>query len=500
MKKSIGNEMGKVTIVNIILFLFLFVFFTRICPIVLYDKDDWIYIGQMRIPFPQWNGWNPVKVLPEILMPICGYISAYFIYPIIGNYFFSITITSAIILSIFIVILCLCVMQLIRKRFNSSVELALIFEVLFLVGNFLIYRNRGTSRYMFYADNMNCIFNYTIPGIINAIAVLVMMQYQNFQKAYKTFSTLKKGLFITLIYFAIFSNIFHSAILAIYCGVMLLNSLISGIRREKWHIKNYMQENGMYLLIVFTWMISILFELNGGRAASLADDGGLSLEVSIRQLWALIQALANPFVIVVVISGGWGACRIIQNIFNSLYRRKQLDETVDMYMQLLVCMALLLIYLIILCSGVNYMSRIEASWNLWFCLILITCLSMADFISLYPKTKPLLVPIVLLGTILSFYPDGRFLMSTVDNLDYATCVNTGEYVVNQIIDADRAGLEIVVVHIPMYTEEKKKWVFDSGYPQAVMNTLYNHGIIHNKLEVQANADSKLLEILKGEKK
>ena len=116
MKKSIGNEMGKVTIVNIILFLFLFVFFTRICPIILYDKDDWIYIGQMRIPFPQWNGWNPVKVLPEILMPICGYISAYFIYPIIGNYFFSITITSAIILSIFIA-LCVRIDVSERKKF-----------------------------------------------------------------------------------------------------------------------------------------------------------------------------------------------------------------------------------------------------------------------------------------------------------------------------------------------------------------------------------------------
>lgn len=92
----IRDERWKIWIVNIGLFVFLLIFFIRICPIIPYDKDDWIYIGQMRVPFPLWRNWNPSKVLPEVLMPMCGYIGAYMVYPLTGDYFSSLTLTAAV--------------------------------------------------------------------------------------------------------------------------------------------------------------------------------------------------------------------------------------------------------------------------------------------------------------------------------------------------------------------------------------------------------------------
>lgn len=105
MKFFAKDQKWKIIIVNTVIFVLLVIFFSRIYPIVLYDKDDWIHIGQMRIPLPMWNGWNPSKVLPEVLMPMCGYIAAYFVYPLIGDYFYSITLTSAVILEILLFIL-----------------------------------------------------------------------------------------------------------------------------------------------------------------------------------------------------------------------------------------------------------------------------------------------------------------------------------------------------------------------------------------------------------
>ena len=118
----IKNEKAKITIVNLFLTILLLLFFANICPIVPYDKDDWIYLGQMRIPIPMWNGWNPTKILPEVLMPICGYFGARLVYPIVGDYFFAITIVAAIILSTFIVTLCICVLRFLIKRMNLEIK------------------------------------------------------------------------------------------------------------------------------------------------------------------------------------------------------------------------------------------------------------------------------------------------------------------------------------------------------------------------------------------
>ena len=138
MKDFTKKEKSNIVIVNIVIALILILFFTKTCPLVPYDADDWIHLGQMRIPLPIWNGWNPSKVLPEVLMPMCGYIGAYVIYPLVGDYIFSITIAAAIILVFHIVMLCLCVMMLVHKRFHFSINLSLVFKILFLIFTFFI--------------------------------------------------------------------------------------------------------------------------------------------------------------------------------------------------------------------------------------------------------------------------------------------------------------------------------------------------------------------------
>ena len=312
------SEKWKVVGIHIMLYAFLLLFFIRICPMIPYDQDDWIYLGQMRIPLPLWGDWNPVKVLPEVLMPMCGYISAYVVYPIVGDYLYSITIMAGIIVSSFVCLLCFCVMKFLKTRIHVSVNMALVFEILFLILNFAIFRNRGTSRYMFYADNMNCVFNYTIPGIVNAIAVLIMMQRRNFQEVYDNYSNGKKGLFILIIYVAIFSNIFHSEMTAIYCGTILLLDLLEEIKKKIFELKNYVKNHRIYLSILVIWCVSIIFEMNGARAARVSNDASLSFETSFRQLFALIQALADPFMILAVACIMWSIFHIGKKWYSKL--------------------------------------------------------------------------------------------------------------------------------------------------------------------------------------
>ena len=92
----------KDVIVNVFLFIFIAVFFTQISPLFLSDGDDWYFSGSIRLPWPMWGVFNPSKVFPEILEPLGGYIAAFMVYPLTGDYVASIAHTQSIIISAFI--------------------------------------------------------------------------------------------------------------------------------------------------------------------------------------------------------------------------------------------------------------------------------------------------------------------------------------------------------------------------------------------------------------
>ena len=80
-------------------FVSMFVFFTGVHRLVIYDGDDWVNLSQMRHFIPMWHGFNPIKILPETLMPLVGYVSGYVITPFTGNYVDAVTLASALLVS-----------------------------------------------------------------------------------------------------------------------------------------------------------------------------------------------------------------------------------------------------------------------------------------------------------------------------------------------------------------------------------------------------------------
>ena len=49
------------------------IFFTLSHPILVSDTDDWLYINRTRVAWPTLEEWNPVRIFPEIFMPIIAY-------------------------------------------------------------------------------------------------------------------------------------------------------------------------------------------------------------------------------------------------------------------------------------------------------------------------------------------------------------------------------------------------------------------------------------------
>lgn len=469
------NHINKLVIIsNMFIFVFLFVFFFYISPLVLYDADDWKYLGLFRLPIPIWGGWNPTRVLGESLMPVCGWIGAHLYYPVIGNYSVSITAVSATVISLFIVVMLISFCGMVQKWTGCSSCYAVLYEILFLSMFFLIFRNRANSRYMFYASDLTCVYFYTIAGITNAILLIVLMKNEDINISFFEFSFVEKTLFVLLTYFALFSNLFHSAITACWCGAAAFMALI----KNRKGLKNYVRNNTVTLTIVLVWFVVLLFEKSGGRAGVF--DKALDIEMAVTQMKVMIFAISKPFTAIVLVSVFFAITLFI--------RKKEVRIQLIKYS---ISFILLVVFLILLNAKVGYMSRIEASWGIWFYLILFCAetISKALHDSNYSKLLPIFIVIMI---VLCIHPDGKYQISSDRNSDYELCLKANNYFVDKIVEADKNNELDYELHIPEI-ESQDNFTFIPGIGNLVSKALYNSGIIENEVFVTEIFDSSLNE-------
>lgn len=483
---KVKKEKALVISAQLIIFTLMLYFFSAWCPLSLYDADDWKYIGYSRIPLPIWGGWNPARVLPETLMPLAGKISAVLIYPIIGDYVMAVTITSAFICALLITIMCGMVYLLFHYRLKESTIQAVALEGLFLICCFMIFRNRGGSCYLFNASSLCCTYFYTIPGILNGIVILYMMRYKDFEKSFCTFGIGRKVIYFTLVYFSIFSNLFHSGMLALYAGINIILEVIGVCRNveEKFDIVRLVKKRIISITIVSMWLIAVAFELSGGRAAAVGSGQEISVVIAIRQLVALILAMNKMYMILLILAVGY----LIFVGYTFLKQRKRTNEEIVAVI-LLLNVVFLTIYELALNAKIKYMSRIEASWGVWFYCILVVVF----VISRLKKEKwlPVVMGIML---IIALYPDAKFMPSNINQVSYNVCINTDNQAVVPILNAQVQKRESITIEIPDYRGTPQAWGFGDDYGQLVADALLKNGIIDKHITVTTIQNIRLNDI------
>ena len=97
-------------------FVVMFVFYSRIHPLVIYDSDDWKYIVFTRHAFPVWKEWNPTRVLPEIFMSLVAETGSFVIYPFTKDFINANIIINAIVVSLFITLYIYTFYKVIEKN------------------------------------------------------------------------------------------------------------------------------------------------------------------------------------------------------------------------------------------------------------------------------------------------------------------------------------------------------------------------------------------------
>ena len=481
MLKKISKEKAIVVLFHIILFALLILFFTKICPVIPYDGDDWYFLGAMRQPFPIWNAFNPSKVLPEIIAPIGGYLGAYVIYPITHDYVLALSIAQAIIISSFIIILFYLFYNFIKSRFNKKSLEVLLYELLFAITFFMIFkRTNGTSYYGFWAFNFNCYYHYLIPGIFNACLVLKMLSKENFIEEVNKYSYYKKGLYLVLIYLAVFSSIQLSIILISFITLQLLKSILNNFKKLK--IKEFLKNNWLYVVSLLMWFVALIFDANGRRSAQIGETNWFSFDRLYYVLKSFKSLYKNFNILLLIVS----LIAVIIMIVITVKNRKKKTEFLQLknyWFDSIYLIVINVIYLVLLYmkAGSGYANRVDATWGIVFYILLFINVTIVFVNTKILFTKVALPIIIVLFSFVTINLNYRFAQSI---FDYTTAKNVDDYIINQIISADLEGKDYVEVLVPKHEDSVSNWPQPWNMAMWLQNTLYSHGIIRNRMRIQ----------------
>ena len=470
-----------------LIFVAMFVFFSQVHPIVLFDNDDWNVISDARTGLPKWGGWNPIKVLPETFFPICGYFAAYVVKPIIGDYLTAFTISAALTVSIFIAAYVVLFIMFAEKILLPDKLSANFFGVIFLLLHFAIFLKHDAQDnfYLFYTTDADCYFNYVLPDILNAALILFLIRVDVTKKFFERVTPAAMILFFAL-YLGIFSNIFSSCMLAIFIFVELL----SRVELKNFKLGKFFAENKTLLMILIFWLISLLFEANGGRAGRIVHE---------ESYFSLATEAAEETMQSLLFDNHGSVLMIFAAVTMIFIFARRIDEDAENLLRLMkkffLCLLLWTAYIILGAAKVDvtYALRPDVQFGFFFFEFAIFLTALSFWIKKFPRTA-LIIPILCFALFTWIFSGKRTLCpSTVNHVPEKICVEVSRHLIEQIISADKAGLEEVTITVPVGDAELDNWPHPLYMGKNISRTLHVHGIISRRLEVKILPDATLNE-------
>lgn len=486
---NIKKEKLWETLWYLAVFAFFYIWFSKIHPLIVYDADDWTYIAYVRRATPIWGEWNPAKVFPEVLMPFFSNIILHTLVPLTGDYITGFTVGHGLIVSGFITVYTWSLVALLRRSFSLTRLTGILAGTLFLIFHFLIFRTEDYGNaYLFRCLDLNCYYNYLLPALLNAILLMYMMGNPHFNKLMAEAEPAKIGIFYVLVYFAIFSNLVTSGMLAAFAGSHLLLNLLKTVKKFK--LTDYIRRNAHWLVILIMWIISAVYELSGGRASSTGSRSLLHLIPEAAYCLKEVLFDCNPLFWFSVFA--IAALAIAQFL---LAKKKSEDEAVIMgyLIPQFVAGAALLIYMLALCAMVwtGNVYRSEYQFPLFFYGFLVVFLALGYLLKKQPKLMTVL-PLLLVFLVSDINTNGKtFADSLMSDYGSEVCADLSRDIIEQYVVADEAGLTETTIYIPMHVadpETEDNWPHSVVLMHRIGAALYEQGILSRPISATFVAD------------
>ena len=458
-------------IIFVIIFVATLIFFIEANPLVVFDTDDWLYMYISRFPLPVPGEWNPSRVFPEVFMPFFSTMASYIIYPLNHNFVDAQVIMHGLVLSVTILIY---VYLFYKYMFKTTKDkyFALCITILFYLFHFLIFRSKKNENdYLFYSQNVTCYYFYTISTLLNSILVLWVLNDDFLDDFISKDKIIQKSIFVFVLYFAIFSNLFSSIIFSTY----IFSTIV-------FNIKKSIKISYARYLICFAFLLSCLFELSGGRAKGVHNSNSLIqlFRQSIYNFYTLVLNMNLLFVIILIFF-----IFIYIYMFLDLYKKKKNNTyiigNIDT-INLVLSMTLTILFLLLLSSTTSpsYIIRMDVLLGVFFYLFIIMFIAF----SIFKRFVALKIMLPLL-IVLTFFFTWRGINTFKDSGYKNGWIITND-IVNQIIEVTSEQKEMDL-HVP-------KFDYNDNFPIAdysadrFSSALRKHGIINNDIKINLVID------------
>ena len=461
-------------------------FFTVVHPVTIISGDDWANLSLSRSVFPSWGGFNPTKVVPEILMPFAGLFASYVIMPLGITYLFSIALVTAFLVSSLLSVMLSELHLLIHKKMGVNEEKTSLVLLFYYMCIFALFKTQpgSASPYLLWEINLTCYYHYVIPALLNSALVIYLMRSDVSMEAINRRSDVNFGFLILAAYLCIFSNVFSSVFLMVFCCIKIANAIFC---RKHFSYREFVENtvrNVFYIGVVIVWAISAVFEINGGRASQI-EQSGILFHESIAQFWLLLKL--SDMKIVSLLTVG-----LLFGVFFSFkgYKNKP-NSFKSIYWLCVFSCAATFIMLMMICGKASpgYASRPVVVWGVYMYFMLAAIVSAACALERYRFVNAIF-PVLCVFLLNKAITPGLSLRESHNlNLSYSKASEVTNNIIMQVIDAEKNGTQELALQVPK-GDSNDNWPFPVYMGPSISKTLKTDGLINKeiKINIKPNLD------------
>lgn len=457
--------------------IFFIMFYVVIHPIVLFDSDDWINCCSFRDAIPLYGAWNPGRILPEIMMPLCSKIGAYVIHPLFPKvslfraltYAYALNVTAAIVLVV-------SELYALVWTKTKKIHISIIGTLFFVLSIFWFFRSEYVNNiYLLSTRDLSTYYVYVIPNLFCSAALLMLIRLSLEGKIKDMWKGLGGAARIVLLYFCIFSNLWASVIIGIYVSLLLLRDIYNLVKKKE---KVKYQTTIWKGVILVGWLVAQFIEATGGRA-SYAVHSQTYVErmgTTIKNLVDMILKVNKACAVVIIAFTIYLFIRIIV---------KKDKVCANVLILGAINIAALMIYNVITCNKVDpeYIKRVDVLWGALLWIILIEIYAIITLCE-YHQSIAVWLPLGLILIFCNIDTKGKTFDEALVGIDepedaYMIC----EYIAYQLKSADDQGVTCMDLIVPKYGTEDN-WPIATYVNSSISDMAYEYGITSHKLKIE----------------
>lgn len=471
----------KEKIANILIWVMVYAFFlvlwTRIHPVMVADADDWTYISFSRQALPAWKAWNPAKVFPETFMSLCGNIAAFIVYPIINDWSHAMTYTFAAVISIIVTAYIFLFHQVIERLFVLNKLNRYFVDFFFICSHFWVFKTSAErNSYMFMSHSLNTEMNYRVPMFIAATLLFYVIVRIIDEEKIKL-----GGCLLLWTYLTIFSNMATNIVIVIPVFLHFIYRLAIWNKKKEETFISFIKTMANHIIVFTMEIIVLIFEFFGGRASSLEFNFTQAVTEMLSDLKVVYKSVNVKFAIFVL-------ALIIVSYMVMIKNKKCLANkamTLILSSGVLSCIYMILLFTRV---GDHKITRADNMSVMAIFFVIAGSIALGSILELVKK-QDIFIPVIAYIMFFSLCNTGRLYGNYFDqggNLYHgshngyvtaAECYEANTDIINQFIEADKAGIEEFDLYAP-YILGQYEWT-----GARLETTLYRQGIIRRHMTV-----------------